>query len=154
MLRPIEVKRRPKTIHQARFNLPWCLGKVALDGQLGLSAFTSEYLRDPAILSFAAIVDYEMLEVDSAKVPQDEVYAGIRVLTKDGRSLKPPIRPLWRAEPAPRAGAHSRKVPRMHSRVWQTRAGRATGGCVLGMAAAATLTDLTKCIDALVKDST
>jgi 2-methylcitrate dehydratase PrpD len=155
MLKPIEVKRRPKTIHQARFSLPWCLGKVALDGQLGLSAFTSEHLRNPDILSLAAIVDYEMLEVDPAKVPRDEMYAGIRVLTEDGRTFEAieyghsggPSQPLGRAR--------VREKFLDCTRAYGDRVlGERLAAAVIGMRDAATLADLTKCIDALVKEPT
>ena len=51
------------------------------------TAFTAQHVNDCRIEKFASIVDYELMMVDASLVPQDEMYAGIRVVTKRGRKI-------------------------------------------------------------------
>ena len=85
MLDPIELKRVPESLHQARFSLPWCLGKLAFDGQLDISSFTAETLTNDWILKFASMVGWEL-----APLAKDEGFlrGGLRVAVKDGRSYE------------------------------------------------------------------
>jgi len=80
-LDPIEVKRRPATPHQARFSLPYCLARIALDGTLGNDAFTPEAIRDPYAARFADHVTYE---VDEDGVLPGTTRTRLRLRTADG----------------------------------------------------------------------
>lgn len=100
---PLELKRRPPTPYAAKFSTPYCISVAFLRGDAGLSEFSREAIQDPAVLSLAERVRYE---VD----PDDEYphnYTGkIRATLTDGRVIdeaQPHLRggarePLGRAE--------------------------------------------------------
>ena len=85
MLVPMEAKRRPATAHQARFSMPWCLGKLALDGRLDLQSFEQQFLTHEAVLSLAARVDYEL--VPRTDVPYF-IAGGLRVTLRGGQCFE------------------------------------------------------------------
>ena len=62
VLDPLSAKRRPQTAHEARFSLPYCLARVALDGCLNLASFADEKLRDPNARAFMDQVTYSLLD--------------------------------------------------------------------------------------------
>ena len=62
VLDPLSAKRRPQTSHEARFSLPYCLARVALDGCLNLASFADEKLRDPNARAFMDQVTYSLLD--------------------------------------------------------------------------------------------
>jgi 2-methylcitrate dehydratase PrpD len=79
--------RDPRTVFEAQFSLPYCVGVALATGSARLEAFTSERLQDTVVRSLMARTE---LSVD----PQaDSVYPGQRaatviVHTNDGRALK------------------------------------------------------------------
>jgi 2-methylcitrate dehydratase PrpD len=78
--------RDPRTVFEAQFSLPYCVGVALATGSARLEAFTSERLQDPVVRS---LMTRTQLSVD----PQaDSVYPGQRaatvtVRTTDGRAL-------------------------------------------------------------------
>lgn len=79
---PMEEKRRPRSVYEARFSLPYALARVVVDGKLDLESFRPDKLTDPAVLDLAALVDYEVVEYEEfpAAFP-----GGLRVEFDDGR---------------------------------------------------------------------
>lgn len=62
VLDPLAAKRRPQSSHEARFSLPYCLARIALDGCLNLSSFEEDKLRDPRTHGFMDRVTYSLLD--------------------------------------------------------------------------------------------
>jgi len=81
-MEPLSIKRRPSTPHQARFSFPWCLARLAVDGQLKLASFAQNLVVDPALHAFMDKVDYEVIDYEGypRRVP-----GGLRVVSEDGR---------------------------------------------------------------------
>ena len=79
--------RDPRTVFEAQFSLPYCVGVALATGSARLEAFTSDRLQDPVVRDLMARTE---LSVD----PQaDSVYPGQRaatvtVHTRDGRALR------------------------------------------------------------------
>ena len=62
VLDPLGAKRRPQTPHEARFSLPYCLARIALDGCLNLASFEEAKLQDPRGHAFMDRVTYSLLD--------------------------------------------------------------------------------------------
>lgn len=62
VLDPISAKRRPQTSHEARFSLPYCLARIALDGCLNLASFEDEKLFDAKAQAFMDRVTYSLFD--------------------------------------------------------------------------------------------
>jgi 2-methylcitrate dehydratase PrpD len=86
---PLEEKRRPRSTYEARFSLPYALGRVVVDGKLDLDSFSDDKLTDSRVLEVAAKVDYEVVEYPEfpAAFP-----GGLRVEMVDGRTFETEIR--------------------------------------------------------------
>lgn len=80
-LEPIEAKRRPRTSHQARFSLPYCLARIALDGDLDVAGLAPDAVRDPRAARFADRVTYE---VNEAGVAPETTRTRLRLRTTGG----------------------------------------------------------------------
>lgn len=100
---PVAEKAAPSTPYSAKFSVPYCIAVGLIRGAAGLSEFTDETIRDPALLQLAGKVQYEVNPDD----PYPENYVGaIRVQLADGTelsSLQPCLRggrqdPLSNAE--------------------------------------------------------
>lgn len=78
---PLEAKRRPRTVYEARFSLPYSVAVAAIDGQLGLASYESERLSDPDVLDIASRVDYEVVEYPEFP---SAFPGGIRIELADG----------------------------------------------------------------------
>ena len=79
---PLEQKRRPRTIYEARFSLPYSVARAVIDGEVNLDSYSEDRIRDPRVLEMAAKVDYEVVEY--ATFPGDYP-GGLRVEMTDGR---------------------------------------------------------------------
>ena len=85
MCDPIDQRRRPATLVDAKFSLPYLVAVAALRRDLGLASFTAAALRDPVVLALAekvvpvpdASLDWKM-EMPPGKV---------EIVTRDGRTL-------------------------------------------------------------------
>ena len=79
---PLEQKRRPRSVYEARFSLPFAIASAVVDGKVDLDTFSSERLDDARVLDMAARVDHEVVEF--ATFPGDYP-GGLRVEMNDGR---------------------------------------------------------------------
>ncbi|MCW4113988.1 MmgE/PrpD family protein [Aurantimonas sp. MSK8Z-1] len=94
---PLALKRRPPTAYAAKFSTPYCVAVGFLRGRAGLAEFTDAMIADPAILSLAGKVRYEVDPDDD--YPRN--FTGfIRVRLKDGAVEEA-------RQPHMRGGAHA-----------------------------------------------
>jgi len=118
---PMARKRRPGNGYEAQFSLPYLVAAALNRGRATLDELDESALLDPAILSFADRIDYE---VDPAS-PYPRFYSGEVIATLgDGRMLRrreeinrgSPERPLSEADITEKfmANAHT-AVPKAHA---------------------------------------
>jgi 2-methylcitrate dehydratase PrpD len=89
VLDPLADKVRPRTVYDAKFSLPYCLGAQLVHGRVDVRSFTREAIREPAVLAAASRVEYEVREY----APTPDAFAGgVRVHTRDGRTLEAELR--------------------------------------------------------------
>jgi len=62
---PVEQRRNPSTAIDAKFSLPYTVGRAIVHGDVGLDAFAPEALRDPLVLAVAQHVRYQIDPDDS-----------------------------------------------------------------------------------------
>ncbi len=86
---PIEEKRKPRTEYEARFSLPYAMGRTMVDGKLNVASFQQDQLDDPDVLEMASRVDYEVTEY--AEYPES-FPGGIRVVLGDGSTHEEHLR--------------------------------------------------------------
>lgn len=79
---PMDAKRRPRSVYEARFSLPYSIGVAVVDGKLGLNSYDVERLSDNRVLEAAAKVNYEVLEY---KEFPEAFPGGVRVTWPNGR---------------------------------------------------------------------
>ncbi|MEU6642596.1 MmgE/PrpD family protein [Saccharomonospora sp. NPDC046836] len=84
-LDPLPVKRRPLSAHHARFSMPYCLARIAIDGELGLRSFRTGLLEDPAAAAFMDKIDYEVVQPGAHT---DLARVGLRVRLAGGEVLE------------------------------------------------------------------
>lgn len=85
MCDPIDKRRAPDTLVDAKFSLPYLVAAAAVHGDLRLADFTMAALRDPAVQSVAARV---IPVADPALDWKMELPPGkVEIVTKDGRCL-------------------------------------------------------------------
>ena len=93
---PLESKHKPANEYAAKFSTPFNIAVAFTTGGAGLSAFTEETVRDPAILALASKVRY----VVDPNNPYPKAYTGhIRMTLKDGSVVE-------ERQPHIRGGAH------------------------------------------------
>jgi len=122
-----------RTVHQAKFSMPFVLALIALGGHAGVTDFTDDALANPAVRSFMQRVEM----VYDAEI--DAAYPGrwiglVEVETRDGGTLRSrvevpkgdPDNTLSRVEleqkarqlAAYREGASSHEIERIIQRAW------------------------------------
>ncbi|MFI5613146.1 MmgE/PrpD family protein [Amycolatopsis sp. NPDC051903] len=79
---PLERKRRPRDLYDAKFSVPYIAGACLTRGRLTLAEFTDAALADPAIHAVAARVDYA--DDPDSRFP-DAYSAAVEVTLRDGR---------------------------------------------------------------------
>ena len=88
---PIARKRRPQTVVEAQFSIPWVVAAAFVDGRVRIAQFTEAALSRPDILAMAervtAVQDDQL--ANPAGGPGQAV---VEVVTRDGRSLKCHVR--------------------------------------------------------------
>ncbi len=57
---PLALKHAPPTPYGAKFSTPYCMAVGFVDGDAGLAQFTDAKIADPAILTLAAKIGYEI----------------------------------------------------------------------------------------------
>jgi 2-methylcitrate dehydratase PrpD len=89
VLAPLQDKLRPRTVYDAKFSLPYCLGAQLVHGRVDVRSFTADAIQEPAVLAAAGRVDYEVKEYAPAP---DAFAGGVRVHLRDGRTLEAELR--------------------------------------------------------------
>lgn len=86
MSEPLEERRAPRTLVEAKFSLPYLVAVAATRGNMGLADFTSEALESPEILATArkiVLVDDPSLDW-KLELPPGKV----EIVMRDGRRLE------------------------------------------------------------------
>lgn len=84
---PIERKRRPGTVVEAQFSIPWVVAAALVDGKVRIAQFSTEALARPDILAMAARAS--AVQDDSLANPRGGPgQAVVEVTTRDGRTLR------------------------------------------------------------------
>ncbi len=78
---PAEQRRSPATAIDAKFSIPYTVAQALVHGEVGLDAFESAALADPAVLEMANKVRYEIDPDDS---PGAATRARLMITTTDG----------------------------------------------------------------------
>jgi 2-methylcitrate dehydratase PrpD len=89
VLDPLADKVRPRTVYDAKFSLPYCLAAQLVHGRVDVRSFTSEAIAEADVLAVARRVGYEVKEYAPAP---DAFAGGVRVHTRDGRTLEAELR--------------------------------------------------------------
>jgi 2-methylcitrate dehydratase PrpD len=86
MCTPLEVRRAPATLVDAKFSLPFCVALAVARGQIRISDFSAAALKDPEVLAIAQkIVPVEDSSLDwKLKIPDGRM----EIVTRDGRRLE------------------------------------------------------------------
>ncbi|SFB49567.1 2-methylcitrate dehydratase PrpD [Amycolatopsis marina] len=81
---PLERKRRPHDLYDAKFSVPYVVGACLSRGKLTLAEFTDDSLDDPAIHKLADRVD--VADDPDSRFPQ-AYSAAVEITLRDGRRL-------------------------------------------------------------------
>jgi 2-methylcitrate dehydratase PrpD len=82
---PLGAKQRPANGYAGKFSTPYCIAAGFVRGNVGLSDFTDEAVRDPAVLALAAKVNYTI----DPNNPYPKNFTGhIRALLVDGQIVE------------------------------------------------------------------
>ena len=82
---PLAAKQRPANGYAGKFSTPYCIAAGFIRGNVGLSDFTDEAVRDSAVLAVAGKVRYA-IDPDN---PYPKSFTGhIRVRLSDGRTIE------------------------------------------------------------------
>jgi 2-methylcitrate dehydratase PrpD len=84
---PLELKRRPKTVVDGIYSVPFVLSVGLNKGRVGLSDFTVKEIKRPDILEFADIIT-PIKDPDLPKYSEKGIPAWVTISTRDGRELK------------------------------------------------------------------
>jgi 2-methylcitrate dehydratase PrpD len=89
---PLESRRKPATLADAKFSIPFCVAVAATRGRVRISDFSGEQLRDPTVLAVAQkVVPVVDNEFDwKMKLPEGRVEMVMRdgrMLTREGNDL-------------------------------------------------------------------
>jgi 2-methylcitrate dehydratase PrpD len=83
---PLDVRRAPATLIDAKFSLPFCVALAVARGQIRISDFSAAALNDPQVLAIAQkVVPVEDSSLDwKVKIPDGRM----EIVTHDGRKLE------------------------------------------------------------------
>lgn len=86
MCTPIDIRRAPATLVDAKFSLPFCVALAAARGQIRIADFSAAALKDPEVLAIAQkVVPVEDSSLDwKVKIPDGRM----EIITRDGRKLE------------------------------------------------------------------
>lgn len=79
------VHDRPRTVQEAQFSLPFALGSILVDGELGIENLTQEALTNPRMRE--AMTKIEMHRVDALQTEEAPEGARVTIETKDGHAV-------------------------------------------------------------------
>jgi 2-methylcitrate dehydratase PrpD len=85
VLEPAAAKVAPRSVYEAKFSLQYSAAAMIVHGRCGVTTYTDEAIRDPAVLKLAERVRYEVKDYPSypAAFP-----GGVRIRMNDGRTLE------------------------------------------------------------------
>ncbi|HSI47102.1 MAG TPA: MmgE/PrpD family protein [Ideonella sp.] len=85
MSSPLEQRRAPATLVDAKFSLPFCVGLALARGRVKVSDFSAATLKDPQVLAAAA----KVLPVDDSRFDWNTTLPDgrVEIVTRDGRHL-------------------------------------------------------------------
>ncbi|ACC75827.1 MmgE/PrpD family protein [Paraburkholderia phymatum] len=85
MCYPLELRRAPATLVDAKFSLPFCVALAAARGQIRISDFSAAALLDPEVLGIAEkVIPIEDSSLDwKVKIPDGRM----EIVTRDGGSF-------------------------------------------------------------------
>lgn len=86
MCTPLDVRRAPRTLIDAKFSLPFCVALAAVHGRIRVSDFSASALQDPQVLAMASKVEpVADPSLDwKLKLPDGRM----TIVTRDGRTLE------------------------------------------------------------------
>jgi 2-methylcitrate dehydratase PrpD len=86
MCYPLELRRAPATLVDAKFSLPFCVAMAAVRGQIRIADFSASALQDPTVLAIARkVVPVEDSNLDwKVNIPNGRM----EIVTRDGRRLE------------------------------------------------------------------
>jgi len=86
MCTPLDIRRAPGTLVDAKFSLPFCVALAVVRGQIRISDFSAAALKDPEVLAIAQkVVPVEDSSLDwKGKIPDGR----LEILTRDGQTLQ------------------------------------------------------------------
>jgi 2-methylcitrate dehydratase PrpD len=79
---PLATKRAPQNAYAAKFSIPYAIAVALLKDNAGLSEYTDQQVKDPALLAFASKVSYI---VDPANPYPKQFTGHVKVTLKDGK---------------------------------------------------------------------
>jgi 2-methylcitrate dehydratase PrpD len=82
---PLDVKKKPKTIIDALYSVPYVLSVALTKGEVGLADFTLEGIARPEVLEFAKLVN--PVKDPNLSKSKGTMPAWVNVFLKDGRKL-------------------------------------------------------------------
>jgi 2-methylcitrate dehydratase PrpD len=89
VLEPAADKVRPRTVYDAKFSLPFCLASLLVHGSVDVTTFAEAAIAESAVLELAMRVRGE---VRAYALSPDAFPGGVRVHTRDGRTLEHELR--------------------------------------------------------------
>jgi 2-methylcitrate dehydratase PrpD len=86
MCYPLELRRAPATLVDAKFSLPFCVALAAVRGGIRIADFTASALKDPDVLAIAQkVLPVEDSSLDwKVKIPDGR----LEITTRDGRRFE------------------------------------------------------------------
>lgn len=85
LVEPVDRKRTPATVIDAKFSIPFCVALALVRGQVDLDSFSMEALADPALLAMAARVT---AQIDSNPGWQRGTGGRLAIALADGRRVE------------------------------------------------------------------
>jgi 2-methylcitrate dehydratase PrpD len=85
VLEPAEAKVAPRSEYEGKFSLQYSTAAMLVRGRVGVTEYTDEAIRDPAVLDLARKVRYETKEYPT--YPQ-AFPGGVRIHLRDGRTVQ------------------------------------------------------------------
>lgn len=82
---PLAAKQTPANGYGAKFSQPYCIATAVVRGNVGLSDFTDEAVKDPRVVALAGKVRYH---IDPANPYPNEFTGHIRVTLADGSVIE------------------------------------------------------------------
>lgn len=81
---PIESKRAPTTVIDAKFSVPFTVGTALVRGRVGLEDFSSVALRDSSVLQLSKLVGFRC----DTSLPVHSLASTVRISMRDGSTLE------------------------------------------------------------------